>query len=147
MQLYLRHHEACCLKSSQWVVTSQQRRFASGAALTDAEWRWCTAARSSVSDAHTGTKLLSGASNGSVWVWGGKRAKQLRSFPRLWNRACLNCWRSSSSVKVNSHAMSSRRLMRSSVSGASSLRCSLFFGLSFYTVSTQQTHTFQFVPK
>lgn len=81
--MYGRHYEVCCLKLNQRIVTAQQRRFALGTILRVAEWRWCTAAGSSVSAAHASTKLLSGVSNGSVWAREGKRAQQLRSFCQL----------------------------------------------------------------
>lgn len=56
--------------------------------LSDSEWRWWTAARFSMSDAHVNTKLLSGGSDGSVWVYEGeeRRAERdgiLQNVPHL----------------------------------------------------------------
>lgn len=95
MQLCLRHYEGGLLKVNHWIVTPQQHRFASG--LHFFNRRGATVTLQQLAPARLmhapGTKPLSGVSNGSVWVLGGKGAKQLRSLCGFGSGAHWNCLR------------------------------------------------------
>lgn len=71
MQLRLRHCEGGLLKVNHWIVTPQQHRFALGLHFLQTQGDGDVQQLAPARLMHTpGTKLLSGVSNGSVWVWG-----------------------------------------------------------------------------